>query len=272
MLSCLRTGDDKSAHLCLEKLSDRFGPKNERVMGLRGMYQEAVAEDDRALERILEEYTTVLAEDPTNTPVAKRRIALLRSMSRPADATAALVQLLDASPTDVEAWSELSDLYMTQNMYPQAIFSLEEVLLVTPNAWNIHARMGELIYISASNSGNDSSTEKALTESMRRFCRSIELCDDYLRGYYGLKLSTSRLLSILSQTSNRSSVTANPRAGELAPPTLETIQKLNQQATAKLAEIVRRSSAGEKGWDGYEQAEVIAARELLDRDEQHRVR
>lgn len=23
---------------------------------------------------------------------------------------------------------------------------------------------------------------------MRRFCRSIELCDDYLRGYYGLKL------------------------------------------------------------------------------------
>ena len=27
-----------------------------------------------------------------------------------------------------------------------------------------------------------------LTEAMRRFCRSIELCDDYLRGYYGLKI------------------------------------------------------------------------------------
>lgn len=31
-------------------------------------------------------------------------------------------------------------------------------------------------------------TRKYLAESLKRFCRSIELCDDYLRGYYGLKL------------------------------------------------------------------------------------
>jgi ER membrane protein complex subunit 2 len=35
---------------------------------------------------------------------------------------------------------------------------------------------------------NDSNSDKYLAESFRRFCRSIELCDDYLRGYYGLKL------------------------------------------------------------------------------------
>ena len=29
---------------------------------------------------------------------------------------------------------------------------------------------------------------KLLSNSLRHFCRSIELCDDYLRGYYGLKL------------------------------------------------------------------------------------
>lgn len=49
----------------------------------------------------------------------------------------ALVQLLDDSPTDAEAWSELSELYANQGLYRQAIFSLEEVLLVTPNAWNV---------------------------------------------------------------------------------------------------------------------------------------
>ena len=32
------------------------------------------------------------------------------------------------------------------------------------------------------------SADKYLAEALRRFCRSIELCDDYLRGYYGLKL------------------------------------------------------------------------------------
>lgn len=66
LLSCLRTGDDKAAHVCLEKLIDRFGATNERVMGLRGLYQEAVAKDDAALETVLAEYEEVLAEDPAN--------------------------------------------------------------------------------------------------------------------------------------------------------------------------------------------------------------
>lgn len=66
-LSCLRTGDDKAAFNCLEKLIDRFGAPNERVMGLRGIYQEAVAKDDAALEKVLQEYNEVLAEDSVNT-------------------------------------------------------------------------------------------------------------------------------------------------------------------------------------------------------------
>ncbi len=30
--------------------------------------------------------------------------------------------------------------------------------------------------------------QKYMAEAIKRFSRSIELCDDYLRGYYGLKL------------------------------------------------------------------------------------
>ncbi len=37
-------------------------------------------------------------------------------------------------------------------------------------------------------SAGDSSADKYLGDALSRFCRSIELCDDYLRGYYGLKL------------------------------------------------------------------------------------
>jgi hypothetical protein len=66
MLSCLRTGDEASAHLCLERLTSRFGAKNERLMALRGMFQEAIAEDDKALQRVLDEYDTILDQDPTN--------------------------------------------------------------------------------------------------------------------------------------------------------------------------------------------------------------
>jgi tetratricopeptide (TPR) repeat protein len=155
-------------------------------MALRGLFQEAIANDDAALKQILEQYDSILANDPGNMPVSKRRIALLRSLKKITEAITALIQLLDSSPTDAEAWAELADLYLTQGMYQQAIFALEEVLLVTPYAWNIHARLGEVLYMAAT--ASESGADKYLAESLRRFCRSIELCDDYLRGYYGLKL------------------------------------------------------------------------------------
>lgn len=141
-------------------------------------------------------------------PIAKRRVALLRSMGRLSDAASALVQLLDFSPTDAEAWSELSDIYLSQGLYPQAIYAIEEVLVLAPNAWNvcsptkepnlslmlmqpsqIHARLGELQYMAATAPGVANGLyQKYMAEAIKRFSRSIELCDDYLRGYYGLKL------------------------------------------------------------------------------------
>lgn len=35
---------------------------------------------------------------------------------------------------------------------------------------------------------SDAESLKYLAEALKRFARSVELCDDYLRGYYGLKL------------------------------------------------------------------------------------
>lgn len=49
-------------------------------------------------------------------------------------------------------------------------------------------------------------------------------------------------------------------------PAVNTVQKLGELATSKLAEIVRRFSTNEKGWDGYDEAEVIAARAFLDKE------
>ena len=62
---------------------------------------------------------------------------MLRSLNRPSDAISGLIQLLDAIPTDAEAWCELADLYQSQGLGSQAIFSLEEALLIAPNSWNV---------------------------------------------------------------------------------------------------------------------------------------
>ncbi|EEQ34473.1 Inositol phosphatase SIW14 [Microsporum canis] len=254
LAACLRTGDDKSARECLDRLSSRFGEDNERVMGLRGLYDEATAADEAALKQVLSRYDTILKENPVNVPVLKRRIAILRSLSRHTDAISSLVEFLDAFPTDAEAWCELSDLYHSQGLASQSIFCLEEALLILPNAWNLHARLGELQYISTSSSEAPETTLRTLAESVRRFCRSIELCDDYLRGYYGLNLSTARLLERLGPKSRRDDML----------PTPETTQKLHDLSIRKLREIVKeRCEAGVS--PEFNESELIAAQALLDR-------
>ncbi|EAA29958.1 hypothetical protein GE21DRAFT_7049 [Neurospora crassa] len=258
LLACLRTGDDEAAAKCMDQLEARFGPDNERVMALRGLLSEAQAENNGELEAVLKQYDAILEGNSTNLPITKRRIALLRSMGRVSDAATALVQLLDFSPTDAEAWSELSDLYFTQGLYSQAIYALEEVLLLSPNAWNIHARLGEVQYMAATTSGSGGgSQQKYLAEALKRFARSIELCDDYLRGYYGLKLVTTRLLKEQAKQAKQTD------DGEFTLPDPKTIERLDELATAKLSEIVRHSTLKDRGWRGYDEREVAAARELL---------
>jgi hypothetical protein len=93
----------------------------------------------------------------------------------------------------------------------------------------------------------------------------VELNDSYLRGYYGLKLLTSKLNSVLADSSSNKRNTQEDD-NDIPLPSIATIKKLEEIATSKLAEIVRRYKSGRKDWGGYDEAEIIAARELLDRD------
>lgn len=248
-LACLRSGDDESAHLCLERLTARFGAENHRVMALRGMYQEAQAKDEEELHRILRGYNAILREEPMNIPINKRRNALIRHLGMNTEALDCLQTFIQSFPSDTESWCELADLYLNQGMFSQAIFCIEEALLIVPNAWNLHARLGELNYL-ASQSGQEAvaANEKYLTEAIRRFSRSIELCQDFLRGYYGLKLATEKLAAMPTSK--------GPDA--LEP---EIVQRLNETATSKLKAIIKEQTAGSSG---PRKAELIAAQALLD--------
>ncbi|EPE09411.1 tetratricopeptide repeat domain-containing protein [Ophiostoma piceae UAMH 11346] len=260
LLSCLRTGDFESAQECVQRLTDRFGDDTDRVLALEGLIREAQATDDKGLQAVLKSYDDILATDDANVPIHKRRIALLRSMGKIPEAVTGLLALLDFSPTDAEAWSELADVYLEQGLYGQAVYALEEVLVLSPNAWNVHARLGEVEYMAAATSagGSDAASQKYAAESLKRFCRSIELCDDYLRGYYGLKVVTSYILKSGGKWPKQTNT-----GEDFAVPETATVQRLAQLATEKLSVIVRRYTAKEPHWSGYDEAEIVAARELL---------
>ncbi|KFG85284.1 tetratricopeptide repeat domain-containing protein [Metarhizium anisopliae] len=255
MIACLQTGDDEAANECLERIVNRFGDSHDRVLALKGVVKEATASNNSELEKILEEYEALLQQNDASIPIRKRKVALLRSMGKLPEAVTALNSLLDVCPTDPEAWAELADMYVTQGLYSQAVYALEEVLVLSPNAWNIHARLGEVSFMAAT-TASEGGSQKHYAEAVKRFCRSIELCDDYLRGYYGLKLVTDKLVQNTPKSKKDSE--------GFQLPDQATIEKLNEAATKKLGEIVRRNGAKDKLWQGYDAREIAAARELLD--------
>jgi hypothetical protein len=126
-----------------------------------------------------------------------------------------------------------------------------------------HAHTATLHYLSTSSANPPHLPALAL--ALKHFCRAVELNDAYLRGYYGLKLVSSKLLTVL----NDSTATTTVKRGnaqdddEIPIPKIASVKKLEEIATKKLGEIVRNAKAGKTG---YDEAEVIAARELLDRD------
>lgn len=140
--SALRTGDETSAHTLLSRLEARFGQHNERIITLRGIYNEATAHSNSDLEKVFEGYEKILRDDPTNMSIRKRRVAVLKALGRTQDAITAVTVLLQNSPTDVEAWAEASELYAGQAAWGQAIYCAEEVLLITPNAWTVRFPIG----------------------------------------------------------------------------------------------------------------------------------
>ena len=136
-LSSLRTGDESSALSLLQRLESRFGEHNERIVTLRGIYNEATSKSDADLEKVFEAYEKILKDDPTNMSIRKRRVAVLKALGRTNDAVTAVTVLLQNSPTDAEAWAEASELYAGMADWGKAIYCAEEVLLITPNAWSV---------------------------------------------------------------------------------------------------------------------------------------
>ena len=188
LLACQKAGDDKSALQCVQALVARFGNSNEHVGVLVGLYHEAVAKSEAELLSVLKDYEDDIAADEGKMRLRKRRVALLKTLGRGGEAMRALVKIVDVSPTDAEAWAELADMYVELGLWDKAVYCLEEVLLIAPNAWNMHARTAEVEWMWAGSVADAKEKTRLVSSSLRRYSRSIELCDDYLRGFYGLKL------------------------------------------------------------------------------------
>ncbi len=90
----------------------------------------------------------------------------------------------------------------------------------------IHARLGELQYMAATTGSTaGEASQKYLVDALKRFCRSIELCDDYLRGHYGLKLVR---YSAITRSTSWYTVAKERRDVDRLPPACSRKHRANQ--------------------------------------------
>ena len=112
LISALDVGDEELAKRCLQELITKFSLKSSRVCRLEIMVREAFAESEEALKTVLNDYDDLLATNPTNVLVLKRRICVLKALGDAPRAASALNEVLRTYASDVGCWMELADMHL----------------------------------------------------------------------------------------------------------------------------------------------------------------
>lgn len=166
------------AKVCLEKLQTQF-PQSNRVKVLTGMLHETKSKFKNALSV----YNEVIKADPGNMAARKRKVCIFKTEGRTKEAIQELNGYLQLFATDIDAWQELTQLYIQTQRLPLAKFCVEELILLKPENYLYHIQYAELCY-----SLQDYSLAK------QYYAQALELKPEgNLRALYGMLLSVRAL-------------------------------------------------------------------------------
>ncbi|XP_042391367.1 ER membrane protein complex subunit 2-like [Zingiber officinale] len=126
---------------CVAVLSKEF-PGSLRVGRLEGMLLEAEnswAEAEKVYARLLE-------DNPLDQIIYKRKVAIAKAQGDLKVAVDFLNKYLEIFMSDHDAWRELAEIYVSLQMYKQAAFCYEELLLSQPTVSLYHLAYAEVLY------------------------------------------------------------------------------------------------------------------------------
>jgi len=126
---------------CIGVLSKQF-PGSVRVGRLEALLFEAKgdwAEAERA-------YALILENNPFDQVVHRRKIAIAKAQGDMTLAVDYLNKYLELFMADHDAWRELAEIYVSLQMYKQAAFCYEELILAQPTIPLYHLAYAEVLY------------------------------------------------------------------------------------------------------------------------------
>ncbi|XP_022719179.1 ER membrane protein complex subunit 2-like isoform X2 [Durio zibethinus] len=204
---------------CIKVLQKKF-PESKRVGRLEGMLLEAKgswAEAEKA-------YSSLLEDNPLDQVIHRRRVAMAKAQGNISGAIEWLNKYLEIFMADHDAWRELAEIYLSLQMYKQAAFCYEELILSQPTVPLYHLAYADVLYTLAG-------LENLLT-AKKYYASTVDLTGGKnTRALLGICLCTSAIAQ-LSKGKNKEDK-ESPELQSLAATALEKDYK--QRASDKLS-------------------------------------
>lgn len=126
---------------CIKALQKKF-PESRRVGRLEGMLLEAKG----LWEDAEKAYSSLLEDNPLDQVIHKRRISMAKAQGNVSVAVERLNKYLDIFMADHDAWRELAEIYVSLQLYKQAAFCYEELILCQPTVALHHLTYADVLY------------------------------------------------------------------------------------------------------------------------------
>lgn len=182
VIAALETGQPDVAKRHLSVIAQSFpSDTSNRTKRLEAMVCEYAEQWDRAISL----YQDVLDQDEKDTFSRKRMITIEKSRGKRTAAIELLVHYLDHYMMDIDAWMELCDLYLLEVMFQQALYCIEECMVLNPKEYLFVLRYAEIAYTMG-----DSKL------ALKYYCRVLEIFVDNVRALFGVKLCVEKLLGM----------------------------------------------------------------------------
>ncbi|THG09639.1 hypothetical protein TEA_022171 [Camellia sinensis var. sinensis] len=126
---------------CIKVLQKKF-PGSKRVGRLEAMLLEAKgswAEAEIA-------YSSLLEDNSMDQVIHKRRAAMAKAQGNLSGAIEGLNKYLEIFMADLDVWRELAEIYVSLQMYKQAAFCYEELILSQPTNPVYHLAYADVLY------------------------------------------------------------------------------------------------------------------------------
>ncbi|CAI9112848.1 OLC1v1013345C1 [Oldenlandia corymbosa var. corymbosa] len=126
---------------CTKILQNKF-PGSKRVGRLEAMLLEAKGSWEEAEKA----YLSLLEENPLDQVIHKRKTAMAKAQGNIPQAIECLNKYLEIFMADHDAWRELAEIYVSLQMYKQAAFCYEELILAQPTVPLYHLAYADVLY------------------------------------------------------------------------------------------------------------------------------